>query len=81
MNIQHVHKVLDVGMQEQFKNDIFSDNYSVLKDVEIYFYANKIEGLPKGYYYYNPSNKSFVLKHKGDFSSVFQENLTRKILI
>ncbi|MEK5120249.1 MULTISPECIES: SagB family peptide dehydrogenase [unclassified Bacillus (in: firmicutes)] len=78
LNIQHVHKVLDVGMQEQFKNDIFSDNYSVLKDVEIYFYANKIEGLPKGYYYYNPSNKSFVLKHKGDFSSVFQENLTRK---
>ncbi|MGV7002173.1 SagB family peptide dehydrogenase [Priestia megaterium] len=78
IDIKDLYRILDIQIQNEIVTDMQINTYSTIDNIQIYFYANNVKGLSKGYYYYDSMKKSFQLVKQGDYSQTFQDSLTRK---
>lgn len=78
LDLKVLQRVLNISLQEYLEVDIAINKYLISTSIDVYFYANKINGLEQGYYYYNQKEKNYELLKPGDYGYDFQNNLTRK---
>ncbi|MBI1630696.1 SagB family peptide dehydrogenase [Bacillus safensis] len=78
LDCEQVRNILDMSLQKNFRVDVPIKEYHSFRFVKLYFYANNVKGLAKGYYFYDQLNQNFILVKRGDFAFNIQRNLTRK---